>query len=216
MNETKFIRVYENVIQSDVCKYMIDTYEKLWREQEDQIKRISLCYTEDGTKTCGACDCQRLDIMQHHEFKESFKYVITAFQAVIKQYKKDVGIQEGQFPEKYAFENLRIKRYLCDDKQEHGTHVDINNVDSAKRFLSIVSYLNDDFDEGETEFPQYNYRTKVSTGSIVLFPCGWNYLHKGNKPKNGYAKYMLGSFLNYTIKQNFNRIGDKTLGTATS
>ena len=78
MNETKFIKVYENVIQSDVCKYMIDTYEKLWREQEEQIKRISLCYAEDGTKTCGACNCQRLDIMQHHEFKESFKYVITA------------------------------------------------------------------------------------------------------------------------------------------
>ena len=60
----QFIRLYKNVLPPELCSDIISTYEKLWREQEEQIKKMSLCYTEDGEKVCGACDCQRLDIMQ--------------------------------------------------------------------------------------------------------------------------------------------------------
>ena len=210
--EPQFIKVYKNVFSPTLCSHMINTYEKLWREQEEQIKKMSLCYSLQGDKICGTCDCQRLDIMQHPEFKKSFNQVVNKFESLILQYKQDVNVHKTQWPRKYRYENFRIKRYLGESTQQHDTHVDVTNADNARRFLAFVCYLNDDFDEGETEFPQYNYQTKVSTGSVVMFPVAWSYLHKGKQIKNGYAKYILGSFLQYEEKQNMNRMGDKTMG----
>ena len=210
--QDQFIKVNRNVLPKDLCKQMIDTYEKLWTEQEEQIKKMSICYNAQGVKTCGACNCQRLDIMQHHEFNEPFQQVIARFQAQIGQYQKDCNLHKNQWPKTYRYENLRIKRFLCDTDQQHDTHVDVGNADTAKRFLALVCYLNDDFDEGETEFPQLNFKTKVETGTLALFPVAWSYLHRGRPPKNGFAKYMLGCFLQYDKKQNMDRIGYETMG----
>tara|TARA_Y100001963_G_C6648234_1_gene384427 strand:- start:82 stop:729 length:648 start_codon:yes stop_codon:yes gene_type:complete len=210
--ESSYIKAYRNVFSPSLCKNLIETYEKLWREREEEIKKMSLCYTEEGVKKCGACDCQRLDIMQHKEFNQPFKVVMNGIQSAITQYKKDVKLHSTQWPEKYGYEHLRIKRYLCDENQQHDFHSDVNNIESTKRFLAIVCYLNDEFDEGETEFPHFGLKVKPLRGTILLFPCTWSYLHKGNPSTNGYAKYILGSFLNYTTHQQFNRMGDKNLG----
>ena len=209
--ESQFIKLYKNVLPSDLCFDIINTYEKLWREQEEQIKKMSLCYNEEGEKLCSACNCQRLDIMQHHEFEDHFNQVVGRFELLISQYKKDVIIHDCQWPEKYRYENFRVKRYLCDGEQQHDTHVDVGNADDAKRFLAIVCYLNEDFDGGETIFPQYDCQTTISTGSVLLFPVTWSYLHRGTPVRNGYAKYILGSFLQYDQRQIMNRIGDKTI-----
>ena len=208
----QFIRLYKNVLPPELCSHIINTYEKLWKEQKEQIKKMSLCYSKEGKKLCGACDCQRLDMMQHHEFKQSFNQVVNIFQHLISHYKKEVIIHDCQWPKRYRYENFRVKRYLVDGDQKHDTHVDVTNADTAKRFLSFVCYLNDDFDGGETIFPQYNYQSTVSTGSVLLFPVSWNYVHKGKPITNGYAKYMLGSFLQYEQRQVMDRIGDKTMG----
>ena len=210
--ESNFIRAYSDVFSSSLCDNLIETYERLWREKEEQLKKISLCYTEDGVKTCGACNCQRLDIMQHPEFKEPFNIVMNGIQTVIRQYKIDTQLHSCQWPIKHGYEHLRIKRYFCDDIQQHDFHADVTDIESAKRFLSIICYLNDDFDGGETFFPHFNLQVKPRKGKIVLFPCTWSYLHKGNPAVNGHAKYILGSFLNYTGHRKFNRIGDKNLG----
>ena len=209
---SQFIKLYKNILPPELCSHMINTYERLWREQEEQIKKLSLCHDEYGEKLCGACNCQRLDIMQHREFKESFNQVIRRFEYVISQYKKDTIIDDCQWPERYRYENFGLKRYLCDGEQQHDTHIDASDVDSAKRFVALVCYLNDDFDGGETFFPQYNYETTVSTGSVLVFPVSWSYLHRGKPPTGGYSKYILNSFLQYEQRQEMNRIGDKTMG----
>ena len=210
--ETGFIQAYSDVFSSSLCDNLIETYERLWREKEEQLKKISLCYTESGQKVCGACNCQRLDIMQHHEFNEPFKIIMNGIQRVLNQYKKDARLHPCQWPKEHGYEHLRIKRYYCDDNQQHDFHADVTNIESAKRFLSIICYLNDDFDGGETYFPHFNLQVTPKKGTILLFPCTWSYLHKGNPSINGHAKYILGSFLNYVGHRKFNRVGDKTLG----
>ena len=99
--EPQFIKVYNNVFSPTLCSHMINTYEKLWREQEEQIKKMSLCYSLQGDKICGTCDCQRLDIMQHPEFKESFNQVVNKFESLILQYKQDVNVHKTQWPKRY-------------------------------------------------------------------------------------------------------------------
>ena len=210
--ETNFIQAYGDVFSSSLCDNIIEIYERLWREKEEQIKKMSLCYSEEGEKLCGACDCQRLDIMQHQEMKGQFYQVVHRFQYLVSQYKRDVIAHDCQFHTTYKYENFRVKRFLRAGNQQHDTHVDVTNADSAKRFLAFVCYLNDDFDGGETIFPQYDYQSEVTTGSVLIFPVSWNYLHRGKPITNGYAKYMLGSFLQYEQRQEMNRIGDKTMG----
>ncbi len=212
MDESLYIKYYPDVLQPTICELMINTYEKLWKEQEDSIRKMSLCYDESGNKLCGACDCQRLDIMQHKEFVNPFNYFMERLQSTVEQYKLDVDLEFNQWPKEYGYEHIRIKRYLSNEVQQHGYHSDVNNIESAKRFLAVVCYLNDDFDGGQTVFPKLNYKSTVSTGGILLFPATWNYYHRGLPSKNGYAKYILGTFLNYTNNQRFNRAGDKILG----
>ena len=57
--ENNFIKAYRNVLPKNLCKQIIDTYERLWIEQEEQIKKMSICYNTEGVKTCGGCDCVR-------------------------------------------------------------------------------------------------------------------------------------------------------------
>ena len=210
--ESNYIKAYGGVFSPSLCDNLIKTYERLWKEKEEQLKKISLCYDDKGNKTCGACNCQRLDIMQHQEFNEPFKIVMSGIQAALGQYKKDVNLHPSQWPQKYGYEHLRIKRYLCSEDQQHDVHSDVNNIESTKRFLAIVCYLNDQFNGGETEFPHFGIKVKPLKGTILLFPCTWSYLHKGNPATDGYAKYILGSFLNYVGHRKFNRVGDKNLG----
>ena len=77
--EARYIKAYRGVFSPTLCDNLIKTYEKLWIEQEEYLKSISLCYNQDGVKKCGACDCQRLDIMQHKEFNEPFKLFHLSF-----------------------------------------------------------------------------------------------------------------------------------------
>ena len=214
MNESQFIKCYPKVFDKSVCEDMINLYERLWREETERIQKMSLCYDTQGNKTCGACDCQRLDIMQHEEFAPYINSSIKYLQSTINQYIEEAKLHRSQWPRKHGYENMRIKRYFADDKQQHDLHSDVNSRDTAKRFLSIICYLNDNFEGGETIFPHFNFKTKVETGSVLLFPCSWSYLHKGNPVKKGHAKYVLGTFLNYIDDgQTLNRVGDITLGT---
>ena len=211
--ETKFIRKYTNVIDKSVCKDIIDLYERLWEEETERIKQMSLCYRTDGTKRCGACDCQRLDIMQHEEFTPYVKSFMGDLQSLVSKYVDELNLHHSQWPKKHGYEHLRVKRYFADNVQQHDLHVDVTNKDSAKRFLSVICYLNEDFVGGDTIFPQFNYKSNAETGSMLLFPCSWSYLHNGARIESGNPKYILGTFLNYVDGQNLNRIGDVTLGT---
>ena len=37
---SQFIKLYKNVLPPELCSHMINTYERLWREQEEQIKKL--------------------------------------------------------------------------------------------------------------------------------------------------------------------------------
>lgn len=213
MVESQFIRCYSNVFDKSLCGDIINLYEKLWKEETESIKQMSLCYDSKGVKTCGACDCQRLDIMQHKDFEPIINTVINHLQQIMELYKEDANVHEVQWPKNHGYEHIRVKKYIANGIQQHDLHVDVTNKTSAKRFLAVIGYLNDDFDGGETSFPHLNTKTKVETGSVLLFPCTWTYLHRGNPVSSGNPKYVLGTFLNYVDNQNLNRIGDKTLGT---
>lgn len=48
----------------------------------------------------------------------------------------------------------------------------------SSRILSTVSYLNDDYEGGEIEFPNSNIKIKPPAGSIIFFPSNFLYVHE--------------------------------------
>ena len=50
------------------------------------------------------------------------------FKDKLQEYKKKVGIVQGMWPREMKFENIRIKRYLPNDKDEFRPHVDVTSL----------------------------------------------------------------------------------------
>ena len=90
---------------------------------------------------------------------------------------------------------MRLKRYLPNGVDQFGNHVDVADLESARRFLVFFLYL-DDNDGGSTTFPDYDVTSKCKKGSLLMFPPLWPWLHAGEKPIDK-PKYILGSYLHY-------------------
>jgi len=70
--------------------------------------------------------------------------------------------------------------------QEYKFHHDTSNDPNSKeyhRIISIVLYLNDDFDGGGTEFPHQTYKPLPGYG--LFFPSNWSFPHSGQKVLSG-------------------------------
>ena len=197
MDESLYVRVYDGFLDEYTCDSLIENYERLLKEEEKKLKQNTLCFDPNGTKLCSTCDCMRIDMMQHEVFEQPFQLIMNRLQLCIEQYKKDVDVHPVQWPKSYGYENLKLKRYLCDGIQQHALHADVTNWHDAKRFLAIICYLNDDFDDGETEFPRFGFKIEPKKGRCAMFPPLWSYLHAGLPPTNGFAKYIIGTHLNY-------------------
>ena len=105
--------------------------------------------------------------MQHDEMKGHFYQVVHRFQYLVSQYKKDVIADECK-PFTYKYENFRVK-FLRAGNQQHDTHVDVTNADTAKRFLAFVCYLNDDL--MEVKHFLYDYQSEVHWISSYFSCC---------------------------------------------
>ena len=66
--------------------------------------------------------------------------------------------------------------------------------DTLHRTVLWTIYLNDIFEEGETEFLYQHKKIKPKTGSLLIAPTAFTHTHRGNKPING-DKYIATSWV---------------------
>jgi len=208
-----YCRTYRNFMSASECEEYIEKYEETLNVDAEKQKQLSICRLPGGGQMCGYCNCMRINPQEYERFETLNNTVILRFEEVLDQYKQDINIHKTQWPKKYGYEEMRIKRFLIEggDKDNdylpnnyHGlqNHVDIYSYAHAKRFLCLMIYLNDDFDDGQTIFPLFNKKVKPEQGMMFIFPPTWTYLHSGARPiknektRHG-AKYFLMLHLNY-------------------
>jgi len=99
-------------------------------------------------------------------------------------------------PKMYAFEEFRVKRYNKGDSFR--PHVDVGDLNSSRRFLAFLFYLNDDFKGGGTQFstPIDFYYNRPLQGNCLMFPPTWQYPHEGMEITEG-TKYIMSTYLHY-------------------
>ena len=97
-----------------------------------------------------------------------------------------------------GYERFSIIRYEP-GVGHYGYHTDNDGLVISNRVLSVIVYLNDVIEGGETEFAYVDKIIKPSKGDVIVFPSGWTHLHKGNMPISN-SKYICVTWFNKKIE----------------
>jgi hypothetical protein len=126
----------------------------------------------------------------HYDKYKNLEYIYNEIKGATKyaclEYKKNKNILGKIF----NYPNFVVSMY--DTGVEMGLHHDTSDGDPFLKF-SLVTYLNDDYEGGEIEFPNKGIKLKPKAGSIIIFPSIYPYEHASKKIKKG-QKYMTTSF----------------------
>jgi predicted 2-oxoglutarate/Fe(II)-dependent dioxygenase YbiX len=76
--------------------------------------------------------------------------------------------------------------------EQYGFHYDGGTV--SKRSISVLIYLNDDYEGGEIEFPNFKLMIKPKAGTLILFPSNYAYGHIAHPVTSG-TKYVIVTWL---------------------
>ena len=77
-------------------------------------------------------------------------------------------------------------------------HSERTSIKTLHRLFAFMTYLNDDFEDGETFFEHYSLSVKPKKGKTLIWPAEWTHAHKGNVVSNG-SKYIITGWLNIAI-----------------
>ena len=184
-NELKdYIRCYDDLISLDLCHQIINEFE-LERRKEVVDRQLRPKWTE-------------FNISKHYS-EPTWQNIQTKVQAVfvdvVQLYMRDLGVG-ADFPSSYCFEEYRLKKYEKGSTDQFADHVDVQDHQSARRFASVMLYLNNVPVGGRTVFPRIGHEVEPVERRIVVFPANWMFRHSG-QPTIESNKYILGSYLHY-------------------
>lgn len=176
------MKVYESAVTDDFCDRALDfyNYNPNLHERYDNDKKPNFTQV-NFTRN------RNLDFELHD-------YFVSKAQEYVADYRFMLYETTKFFPEKYGFEEFRIKHYKNDGIDQFAIHVDSATMQSSKRFLAFFWYLNDVEIGGETFFMHTSIQPKK--GRLVIFPPFWMFPHKGAPPISG-EKFLMSSYLNY-------------------
>lgn len=99
-------------------------------------------------------------------------------------YCKDTGLDLGYLPHSFRITKYNVGAYM-------GPHVDAHD-DEQGSTISMVIYLNDNYEGGNINFPDFGISIKPEAGSAVVFESK-NVVHEPEETKSG-VKYMIPIF----------------------
>lgn len=94
--------------------------------------------------------------------------------------------------------SINLQRYTAGEGGYPYWHCELYprdaNSETLHRTLLWTIYLNDAFDEGETEFLYQRRKVMPKTGSVLIAPTAFTHTHRGNRPVGG-DKYIATSWI---------------------
>jgi len=180
-----YIKCYDGLFEHSFCQSTIDTFNNAEFSYTDREQRPSF---------------NELNVSQRYMAKDPTwspvqKTLTNTFCDAVDLYMADLDVS-NDFPAEYAFEEHRIKMYQNNEYDQFKDHVDVQDYNSARRFLVLFLYLNSVAIGGETNFPRLDLAIEPKCGRILIFPATWQYRHAGLMPVSD-KKYIVGSYLHY-------------------
>ena len=104
----------------------------------------------------------------------------------LKSYKEQFGIREDIYnPENFQLLKYEIGQYFY---THYDSYVGVNGA------ISVLIYLNDNYEGGEIEFINFNAKIKPKAGTLIMFPSNYPYRHIAHAVTSG-TKYAVSTFL---------------------
>ena len=180
-----YIKTYNGLVDEQFCKNVIETFSKSDGEYIDNNQRPSFTELNISRRFLDK-DLNWIDIQNN---------LTKVFIDAVELYMDDLD-SGPDFPEKYAFEEHRLKMYHPNGYDQFKDHVDVGDYKSARRFLVCFLYLNTVSEGGETSFPKLDYQIAPECAKILVFPATWQWRHAG-LPTVSENKYIVGTYLHY-------------------
>lgn len=196
MELSKFIHLRENVFSGDFCGVLIDTFKR-----EDEKKGTYLGQMASGVNL-NIKNTKEMNLFDHSDILDKFDFFPTMNQELSNHFLGNLAYRHyfdsslRLFTESCKYETCQLQKYKKGEGHYGEWHVEVENLKSSNRIFSMIVYLNDVYEGGETEFLYSNTKIKPKTGSVVIFPSSFPFVHKGNKPLSN-DKYIISTWLVY-------------------
>jgi len=174
-----FIREYEDTFSSEECKDI--------RDYIDSLEQRGYLVEADKNK----------HVTDHKSCNLAIRYDVTAGSWIGNHYLPKIKPCVDHYLNEFSV--LGTCRFLLYDVKVkkipegggfHAWHFENGRVNYSPRLFVVQTYLNDNFEAGETEFLHQHLRVPPTEGSVLIFPAGYTHVHRGNPPIGG-TKYLL-------------------------
>jgi hypothetical protein len=144
------------------------------------------------------------------EIKTSIKdstdlYIIDFQNPIINEYLEQLSLVLKEYKKKYIYTDINqccwslkpfnIQRYLPTEGF-HAWHTEKFDINSSKRHLTFMTYLNNVNDGGETEFFYQQLKIKPEKGLTLIWGTDWTFTHRGI-PSKTETKYITTGHFHY-------------------
>ncbi len=106
----------------------------------------------------------------------------------------------GLIAKVFRFGGINMQKYVADQGGYPYWHCEqypkLDQGEALHRALLWSIYLNDDFEQGETEFFYQRAKIRPVTGRLLIAPAGFTHTHRGNMPVGG-NKFIVTSWILY-------------------
>ena len=171
-NPDDFIEIYDDILSAEECQFILDQFEQFLNRDcvvpkvsDNEMRRGSLVRKDlilmanEFPLPTPALIHERLTLCAEQYYKKYFTLSGVADLATIE-------IKLQKTPPRGGF---------------HTWHCEAANINSSRRVLAWMIYLNDVADgEGETEFIWQRRRVQPKAGRCVIWPAGFTHSHRGN------------------------------------
>lgn len=174
------IKLVYNFISSETCRRFVE-YANTQPGKDATVTRVA---SDDSEEFVSRLSAGRVttSIGTHGIAEDLFKILAIAFLRHINPY-YDTEIEWFELPD--------LLKY-----QPGGKYVDHSDADNwlpsqgrwqraADRDFSVLMYLNDDFEGGELEFPNFDFKIRPKSGLLVCFPSDHRFVHRALPVESG-------------------------------
>jgi hypothetical protein len=190
------INVYKSAISKENCSYIINALENnLGKDKAHDWKPAKV--TESDTPETSARHCVDFKIGRILETLGPVEKNLALYDAHQTAFDSIYPISQdyGQYwgVGVNYFESFNFVKY-----EGAGTHFKIH-ADHGPAYVctvSVVAYLNDDYEGGEIYFPRFNLTIKPEPGDVLIFPSTYIYEHASQPMKSG-TKYSIVVMTDY-------------------
>ncbi|HEY3299156.1 MAG TPA: 2OG-Fe(II) oxygenase [Methylophilaceae bacterium] len=119
------------------------------------------------------------------------KYIAKLFQAYT-EYAEQWPFLKKTFPI-LDIGRFNIQKYNAGGHFAH-VHSERTDITSLHRLFAFMTYLNDDFEGGNTHFIHQQHRVKPEKGKTLIWPAEWTHAHAGEVVTEG-SKYIVTGWM---------------------